>query len=185
MSKDEITVTGAELATYLGITVARVDQLRREGTLAKTGRRYDLRRSVQAYCERLRESAAGRQGESDGDKLDPVYEKAAKDRVERQLKEIQLAKARGEVMQSSEILAVMQTVMGAVRARILSLPNRLPTMIHGMTKEHVEIVKREVYDILNRLVADGSVVLKDLQNKAIEDSSESTATGKPHGRKAA
>ena len=31
----------------------------------------------------------------------------------------------------------------------------------------------------------GSVVLKDLQNKAIEDSSESTAIGKPHGRKAA
>ncbi len=100
----------------------------------------------------------------------------------RQLKEIQLAKARGEVMQSSEILAVMQTVMGAVRARLLSLPNRLPTMIHGMTKDHIQIVKREVYDILNRLVADGSVVLKDLQDKAIDESTESAPARKAPGR---
>jgi hypothetical protein len=79
----------------------------------------------------------------------------------------------------------MQTVMGAVRGRLLALPNRLPTMIHGLTKPQIQIIKDEVYEILRRLAADGSVVLKELQDKAIEgESGESRQTGKAHGRRA-
>ena len=167
-------VSGQEVANLLGITYTRFNQLTADGTIPKKGRgQYVVGDAVQAYCNRLREQASGRLGVSGGtdedgaETFDPVLEGARLKARQADMTELQLAKARGEVIQTSEILEVWGLVIGAARSRIMSLSNRLPTMIHGMTTKEQEIVREECRDILERLVEDGDQVAGTLQDKAL------------------
>lgn len=169
--RDPILMATAEFGALLGITKQRVDQLAAEGTFVKAGRgRYDIRVNIPRYLERLRIAASGRQGEGDdGQKIDPIFEKAMKDRVDRQLKELKLQQARGEVVQMSEVLLAWGRIMTAAKGKMMSLATRLPTMIHGLDKKDIEIIQNEVRSVLNDLAEDGEAVPDQIKKAALKD----------------
>ena len=176
ISKDNIEgalLSASEFATLLGVTVQRVNQLKDEGSLTPAPgdghTKFIFGPALREYTARIREKAAGRLGESqDGDKLDPQYEKARLTKNQADMLELQLAKAQGEVVSSEEILEVWQRIISSARSRIMSLPTRLPNMIHHLTKKDVQIIEDEVREVLERLAADGEESLSEVQENALE-----------------
>ncbi|WP_320363723.1 hypothetical protein, partial [Aquabacterium sp.] len=76
-----------------------------------------------AYCERIREQAAGRKGET-GD-LDLVQERAALARSQRESQELKNAVARGEYAPIGLLADVLGKASGAVVDRFDQLPGRI------------------------------------------------------------
>lgn len=166
-----ILMATAAFGALLGITKQRVDQLAAEGTFQKAARgKYDIHVNIPRYLDRLREAAAGRQGESEsGEKIDPIFERAMKDRVDRQIKELKLAQARGEVVQMSDVMVAWGRVVTAAKAKMMSLSSRLPTMIHGLNGTDIAVIQDEVRGVLEQLVDDGNKVPDRIKKAALAD----------------
>lgn len=113
-------VTQAEFAAAVGISQQAVSELVRAGVLpagASAGQ------WLLAYCERLREQAAGRMGQSGG--LDLVQERAALAREQRLGLEIKNAALRGEFAPIDWLGKLLATASQAVAERFDHLPGLL------------------------------------------------------------
>ena len=168
-SLDNIQLSASELAEALEITTQRVNVLKNEGTFEQVGKKFNFQICLKAYLERLREQAAGRVGESpDGvEKLDPTYEKARLTKIQGDLAELQLKKALGEVISQDEILEVWQRIIGSARGSLLSLKNKVPNIIHGITQDDIRRLGDEIDDILKKLSVDGDESVEEVKDSAL------------------
>lgn len=82
----------ADFAELVGVSEARVSQLMADGVMQRGGTAHEW---LLAYCERLRDQAAGRTGDGAGG-LDLVQERAALARSQREAQDLKNAVARGE-----------------------------------------------------------------------------------------
>lgn len=82
----------ADFADLVGVSEARVSQLMADGVMQRGGTAHEW---LLAYCERLRDQAAGRAGDGAGG-LDLVQERAALARSQREAQDLKNAVARGE-----------------------------------------------------------------------------------------
>ena len=124
-------ITQAEFAQMIGVSEAAVSQLKTGGTLEPgvTAQRWLL-----AYCERLREQAAGRLG-SDIDGLDLVQERAALAREQRLGYEIKNAIARGEYAPIGVLADVLASASQAIVERFEMLPGQLKKVCPDLPEE--------------------------------------------------
>lgn len=114
------TISQAEFAEMIGVSEARVSQLVSEGVIA----RGDTAASwLVAYCERLRDQAAGRMGETYG--LDLVQERAALAREQREGQAIKNAIARKEYAPIGLLADVLGRASSAVVDRFDHLEGAL------------------------------------------------------------
>lgn len=114
-------VTQAEFAEMVGLSEARVSQLLSEGVMR---RGESAHRWLVAYCERLRDQAAGRaSGEVGG--LDLVQERAALAREQRIAQELKNAVSRGEYAPIGLLADVLGMASSAVVARFDQLEGQL------------------------------------------------------------
>lgn len=128
-------ISQAEFAQVIGVSEARVSQLVSDGVIARgeTAAQWLI-----AYCERLRDQAAGRLGESMG--LDLVQERAALARAQREGQDIKNAVARREYapvglladvlgMASSAVVDRFDQLEGALRKACPDLPDAAKTTV--------------------------------------------------------
>lgn len=85
-------ISQAEFAEIVGVSEARVSQLVADGVIPRGETAHNM---MLAYCERLRDQAAGRAGAETGG-LDLVQERAALARSQRIAQDMKNAVARGE-----------------------------------------------------------------------------------------
>ena len=113
-------ISQAEFAEVIGVSEARVSQLMADGVLARgdTAHEWNL-----AYCERLRDQAAGRMGDSMG--LDLVQERAALAREQREGQAIKNAVARKEYAPVGLLADVLGQTANAVVGRFDQLEGTL------------------------------------------------------------
>jgi len=111
-------ISQAEFGAWVGISEARVSQLMAEGVLTRgeTGHEW-----LMAYCERMRDIAAGRASSETGG-LDLVQERAALAREQRLGIAIKNAVARGEYAPISLLAEVLATASQSVSERFEQLP---------------------------------------------------------------
>ena len=88
---DQVT-SQADFADLVGVSEARISQLMADGVMPRGGTAHEW---LLAYCERLRDQAAGRAGSETGG-LDLVQERAALAREQRIAQELKNQTARGE-----------------------------------------------------------------------------------------
>lgn len=114
-------IAQAEFAQMIGVSEARVSQLLSEGWLTRgeTAANWLL-----AYCDRLRDQAAGRLGFTDGG-LDPAQENAALKRAQREGVEIKNAVLRGEFAPIKLLAEVLADASQGVVERFEQLPGQL------------------------------------------------------------
>lgn len=114
-------ISQAEFGAWVGISEARVSQLMAEGVLTRgeTGHEWLI-----AYCERMRDIAAGRASSETGG-LDLVQERAALAREQRLGIAIKNAVARGEYAPITLLAEVLATASQAVSERFEQLPGLL------------------------------------------------------------
>lgn len=116
-----VGITQAEFAVLVGVSEAKASQLVGEGVIERgqTAHAWLL-----AYCERLREVAAGRASAEAGG-LDLVQERAALAREQRLGIAIKNATARGEYAPIAMLAEVLATASQAVSERFEQLPGML------------------------------------------------------------
>jgi len=145
------TVDAALLARIFGTQVRRVQELGASGVLPKHGRNvYGLLESVTAYVAYLRERQASHP-------RDLNLERARLTKAQADHKEIELAKARGEVIPSVDVRKTWGDMVLAAKARLLSIPTSAAPTVHAAdtTADITRILALQIEEALDELSGDG------------------------------
>jgi phage terminase Nu1 subunit (DNA packaging protein) len=160
-----VSITQAEFAVLIGVSEGKVSQLVGEGVIERgqTAHAWLL-----AYCERLREVAAGRASVETGG-LDLVQERARLARSQREAQDIKNAVARGEFapiglladvlgMASSAVVDRFEQLEGALRKACPTLPDEakatVQQVIANARNEWIRATEKLVVVELDRLASD-------------------------------
>ena len=149
--------TQAALADLVGVTQPTISNLMAEGKLPATGTLGEL---LHAYCQRLRDQAAGRLGSELGG-LDLVQERAALAREQREGQAIKNAVARKEYapvglladvlgMAASAVVDRFDQLEGAMRKACPDLPDEAKTTVQQV----IAAARNEWIRATSTLVAD-------------------------------
>lgn len=136
-----LPATQAALAALVGVTQPTVSNLISEGKLPAVGTLGEL---VVAYCQRLREQAAGRLGSGLGG-LDLVQERAALAREQRLGIEIKNAALRTEFAPVALLSEVLTTTSGSVADCFDLLPAQIDAACPGLPAEARSVVGDALY----------------------------------------
>lgn len=150
--------TGAELADLFGFDGSRrIDQLRIDGVISGEGKpiRYVLRDVVKEYVAYLSDKAHGRERKENVLTLEEqklAAEVAIKEAKAEQAK-MQLKELQGSLHRAEDVEAVFTDHGMYMRSMLLAMPGKLAVDLAGehTAAEQAEVVKREVYWILNNL----------------------------------
>jgi len=118
--KNNYHVTTHEISEILGLSKRRVQQLAKENALVRVGHgKFDLPSSVSTFMEYQLERSR-----SDED-LDKNTEEALWTRAKREKTEIEVKIMKGELHRGHDVERVMSDMLGAFKARLLSLPFKI------------------------------------------------------------
>lgn len=168
-----VPVSQAEFAEMIGVSEARVSQLIAERVIARGETAHEW---LLAYCERLRDQAAGRAGSETGG-LDLVQERAALAREQRMGQAIKNAVARREYAPvglladvlgnaASAVVDRFDQLEGVLRKAVPDLPDEAKTavmiVIANARNEWIRGTERLVNDAVDTMLAiDGEPGLDD------------------------
>lgn len=157
-------------ARLVGLTPSRVNQLLAEGVLPADAPAGDW---LLAYCERLREQAAGRSGDGD---LVLAQERAALARAQREGVELKNAITRGEYAPIGLLADVLATASSSIADHLDGLEPLLRKAVPDLPARALETIGRRVADARNewvrateRLVVDKLEALADDDQPAAAD----------------
>lgn len=154
------------LAAMVGITQPAVSAMVADGRLQVEG--LSLGDALQAYCQRLRDQAAGRVGSEVGG-LDLVQERAALAREQREGQAIKNAVARKEFapvglladvlgMAASSVVDRFDQLEGSLRKACPDLPDEAKTTIQQVIvsarNEWIRSTERSVFDRIDSMLTD-------------------------------
>ena len=154
------------LAAMVGITQPAVSAMVADGRLQVEG--LSLGDALQAYCQRLRDQAAGRVGSEVGG-LDLVQERAALAREQREGQAIKNAVARKEFapvglladmlgMAASSVVDRFDQLEGSLRKACPDLPDEAKTTIQQIIasarNEWIRSTERSVFDRIDSMLTD-------------------------------
>jgi len=134
------------VAQLLKLTERRVQQLVKEGILPRPAKGlYEPVSCVHAYIDYLKKQIAG-SGE-----ISLTDERTRLIKCQADLAEIELAKAKGELIPSKRAMTLWGEVVQAVRQRLLGLPTRLaPVLASAKSIPQVkEKLEESIYEVLN------------------------------------
>jgi phage terminase Nu1 subunit (DNA packaging protein) len=158
MPAAELTISEAELAKLLGVTRPAVTQWRQDGCpFRKQGGRYEYVVS-EVVDWRL---ARAKQTQRDELAPDEAREKARKARIDADLKEIELATARGEVVPIAEFRAELEGAYERVRAKLLALPGEHAQRWPELGAREATRRLRDLVDAILQDLEDGSDIVED------------------------
>lgn len=173
------------LAQLVGVTQPTISNLMTEGKIPATGTLADL---LHAYCQRLRDQAAGRLGSETGG-LDLVQERAALAREQRISQALKNSIARGEYapigvladvlgMASSAVVDRMDQLEGALRKACPDLPEEArDTVMQVIASARNEWVRSTAKLVTERVDSMGDADGQDLEDGAHEAHEEEESNG--------
>lgn len=148
----ETEVNGTELASVLGLSKRRIEQMAQDGTITAVSRgRFILGESVQKYIKFL----------SDGsmDEEDKKLEKARR-QSEATMKaskaiiaKMEAEELRGNMHRAEDVAAMTEDLVYTIRGALLALPGRLAVDV-AATKtaaEASEVIRKEVNKVMREL----------------------------------
>lgn len=161
-------VTQAEFAEMVGLSEARVSQLLSEGVMR---RGESAHRWLLAYCERLRDQAAGRaSGELGG--LDLVQERAALAREQRIAQELKNAVSRGEYAPIGLLADVLGMASSAVVARFDQLEGQLRKACPDIDEDVMATVMTVVAGARNEWIRSTAKLVAEQVSAMIDEDEE-------------
>ena len=146
---DDGTITAIDLAELIGVSKRAVSDFAERGIIVKTGRnRYDLRKSVQLYCEHLRAMAAGRGGEN-VDTLATERARLAREQADQAA--MKNAAMRKELITVAEVRHEWVSIARRIRNVVMSVPSRCRQMLPHLTTYDVDLIDTEIRAALAEL----------------------------------
>ena len=150
------TVSQSEFAQMIGVSEARVSQLVSEGVITRGDTAAGW---LVAYCERLRDQAAGRMGETYG--LDLVQERAALAREQREGQVIKNAVARKEFAPVGLLADVLGMAASAVVDRFDQLEGALRKACPDLPDEAKNTVQQVIANARNEWLRGTATLVSD------------------------
>ncbi|WP_295978908.1 hypothetical protein [uncultured Variovorax sp.] len=150
-------ITQAEFAALIGVSEAKVSQLASEGVIVRGAPGHTW---LLAYCERLREVAAGR-ASSDGGGLDLVQERAALARSQREAQDIKNAVARREYAPIGLLADVLGKASSAVVDRFEQLEGAMRKTCPDLPDEALATVQKIIASARNEWIRSTAKLVSD------------------------
>lgn len=150
---DDTEVSTTELATVLGITARRVQQMAQDGTITPIKRgRFLLGDSVQRYIKFLTNNGPL---DEDDKKLEKVRRqsevtmKASKATVAK----LEAEELRGRMHRSEDVAAMTEDLIYTIRGALNALPGRLAVdvAVTETAAEASEVIRKEVHKVMREL----------------------------------
>ena len=146
-----ITVSSKVFAEIIGVSDRRVRQLGEEGILIRAAKgRYKLAESIKNYILTLK-VANDSNNIIDKSEIDLETEKALKERVNRHIAELKLAKMKGEAHSSEDVERVMTDMLTSFKTHLLNIPSKLAPIL--VSRNDISFIKnilnKEVLSVLN------------------------------------
>lgn len=160
-----VAVTQAEFAVLIGVSEAKVSQLVAEGVIE---RGHAAHAWLLAYCERLREVAAGR-ASGDAGGLDLVQERAALAREQRVAQAIKNAAARGELADVEVLADVLGRASSAVVDRFDQLEGVLRKAVPDLSDEAKRAVLSVIASARNEWVRSTERLVSDYVDQLLQE----------------
>lgn len=145
----DIEITASELAELLKVSKRAVSDFVERGIVVKTERnRFDLRQSIQRYCEHLRGVAAGRGGDG-ADVLTAERARLAREQADQTA--MKNAAMRGEMISMTDVRNEWVSIGRRIRNAVLSVPSRCRQMLPHLTTYDVDLIGEEIRSALTEL----------------------------------
>ena len=144
-------ITTKELASVLGITDRRVQQLTKGSILPCEKRgRYNLPQSIQKY---ITYQLSLERKKYKKHNLDINKVRLARENTEARIKEIELQKLEGEIIEIDEIKELADRIIGSSKTKILGIPNSVSRRLLKKTsiREIRAILDSAIYEALDEL----------------------------------
>lgn len=148
-------ISQAEFAQLIGVSEARVSQLLSESVLTRGETAHEW---LLAYCDRLRDQAAGRAGLGGADL---VLERALLTRSQREAQDLKNAVARGEYAPIGALADVLGMASSAVVDRMDQVEGQMRKACPDLPEEVRAIVLRVMADARNEWIRSTSRLLTD------------------------
>lgn len=136
----------AAVAQLLKLTERRVQQLVRDDILPRPVKGlYEPVACVHAYIDYLKKQISG------AGEISLTDERTRLTKFQADLAEIELAKARGELVQSKRAMTAWGEVVQALRQKLLAIPTRLAPVLASSksTAQTKEKLEESIYEVLN------------------------------------
>lgn len=132
------------LAEFFGLTKQRVHQLVAEGMPRELRGKYDLDKAARWYIRYLQAAIEKRAIPMDGDELvSEQKERVRKLRLNADLKEIELARERGQLVAVEDVEKELSDLVLTTKARIMAVAPRLAPELLGETSRVMAQAKIE------------------------------------------
>lgn len=147
---DNTEVSTTELASILGVTARRVQQMAQDGTIATVKRgSFNLADSVQRYITFLSSKDKDISGQDKARQDAEVSIKKAKAVIA----VMEAQELQGKMHRSEDVAAMTEDLIYAIRGMLVALPGRLAvdTAAAETPAETSEIIRKEVYKAMSEL----------------------------------
>lgn len=163
------TCTKTDLSILLGLSIRTLTDMAATGVLVAGTKKgtYQTVPSVQNYVKKLREVAAARSDEQRNPLND---EKLLTERVTRQIREIELAERRGEMLSLDEVSENWTAFARKVKAAFLGMPTKIRQKLPHLSAADGEIIRKVVRRILQDLAKEVEASVISGDPKDVKDS---------------
>ena len=152
---EETTVTTTELASILGLTARRIQQMAQDGTITAESRgRFRLSTAAQQYMDFIKEKQKMELTEEDLKVERKIREAEAKMKQAKAVRAgLESDELTGKVHREEDVTAVMDEMVYEIRDALQALPGRLAVDIAnaGTPEEAEDVIRKEIGKILKIL----------------------------------
>lgn len=163
-------ISQAEFAQIVGVSEASISKRVSDGVLT---RGECVHAWLIAYCEHLRDQAAGRLGETLG--LDLVQERAGLARAQREAQELKNSVARGEYAPIGILADVLALASSAIVDRLDQLEGQLRKACPDLPEEARMVILRVIADARNEWIRATSRLVADSVDRMAQADADETA----------
>ena len=162
MIKPDLTVTSKQLSDILDLSVRRIQQLAKSGTLPKqeARNRYRLVDSIQGYIKYLRGQVVH------GDAPQDLREaKLRQEKARAEILELEALQKNGELQHQDDIQKVWTSIAVLIKTKLLALSSRVSADVYGATS---------LVQVRTRIDEEVDLILNELVNTHVELDATST-----------
>tara|TARA_R100001443_G_C3357654_1_gene178317 strand:+ start:59 stop:637 length:579 start_codon:yes stop_codon:yes gene_type:complete len=156
MIKPDLTVTSNQLSEILELSVRRIQQLAKSGTLPKQEKRnrYKLVESIQGYIKYLRGQVVH------GDAPQDLKEaKLRQEKARAEILELEALQKNGELQHQDDIEKVWNSIAVLIKTKLLALSSRVSADVYGATS---------LVQVRARIDEEIDLILSELVNTQVE-----------------
>lgn len=175
---DSLLLSEAEMSAVLGIGRKSLTDLRLAGKVEPTQAkpiRYAAGPTIRSEFQRLRDVASARVSEvenDDSNTLDPIREGSLLKRRQREILEIKLAEARGEVTSLKTVVVALEAVVATTRTQLMGLSKSLAARLHGLSPKDVAALDETVNLALQDLADNAQRIPDEIRRAAVESATK-------------